>query len=202
MLSTLTTFLVVVDPIGTIPVFIAATRGLPSQDQRHIALQAVFFAALILLFFVLFGQIIITSIGIDLASFQLAGGVILFIFALNMVFGDGKPAEEIKELTAFKKREISIFPLAIPSIASPGAMLAAVTLTDNRDYSFWQQTVTTGLLLSVLLLTLLLLIAAAPINRLIGMSGAALVSRVMGIILAAFAVESIVESARILAATF
>jgi multiple antibiotic resistance protein len=202
MLSKLTTFFVVIDPIGTIPVFIAATKGFSAAHQRSIAFRATFVAALVLLFFVLFGQPIISSIGVDLASFQLAGGLILFVFALTMIFGEGKPAEELKELSVHTRRALAIFPIAIPSIASPGAMLTAVTLTNNHDYSLLQQVETTAMLLCVLFLTLVLLLAAAQFNRLIGLSGAELISRVMGVILAAFAVETVVEAVRALALTF
>lgn len=202
LLNEFITFFVVIDPIGTIPVFIAATSGLSAAHRRHVAYQAITISAIILLFFVMFGEAIIRAIGINITSFELAGGVIIFIFAISMIFGDSKPAEEMKELTESERRQLAIHPLAIPSIAGPGSMLAAVTLTENQGYSIAQQAVTTGMLLSVLLLTLVLLLLAGPVNRLIGMSGAAVISRIMGIILAAFAVETIVDALRVLLLTF
>ncbi len=85
---------VVVDPIGTIPVFIAVTAGLTAANQRLVALKAVFIATLVLLFFIVAGQLLIEAIDIRLEAFQLAGGIVLFIFAMTMIFGDGKPARE------------------------------------------------------------------------------------------------------------
>ena len=196
------TFFVVIDPIGTIPVFIAATSGFSAADQRHIAFQAVCIAAAILLFFVLAGQIVIEALGVDLTSFELAGGLILFLFALTMIFGEGKPAEELKEITASVKRQVAIYPIASPSIASPGAMLAAITFTSNQNHSVMEQVVITGTLFSVLLLTLALLLLASPLNKLIGLSGATVISRIMGVILAAFAVDTIINALRKLPATF
>ena len=202
LLNEFITFFVVIDPIGTIPVFIAATCGLSPAHRRHVAYQAIGVSAVILLFFVAFGEAIIRAIGINLSSFELAGGLIIFIFATMMIFGDSKPVEEMKELTASERRQLAVHPLAIPSIAGPGSMLAAVTLTDNEGYSLAQQAITTGTLLCVLLLTLILLLLAGPVNRVIGLSGAAVISRIMGIILAAFAVETVVDALHALQKTF
>ena len=146
-------------------------------------------SALILTFFVVAGEIVLTAIEIPLAAFQIAGGIVLFLFALTMIFGDSKPEEEIQMLS--KVNETAVFPLAVPSLASPGAMLAAVLLTENSRYSLLEQTVTTVSMLCVLLVAMVLMLAASMVHRLIGDSGASIISRVMGLILASVAVSNV-----------
>ena len=184
------TLFVVIDPIGTLPVFLFATTGVPAHLHRRFALRAVGIAALVLLGFLVAGQLLLETLGLRLGSFQIAGGIVLFLFALTMVFGEAKPAREIEEA---ERDHLSgaVFPLAMPSIASPGAMLAIVILTDNHRHSIEEQAVTAALLLAVLAITLALLLLAGPIQRVIGASGASVVSRVMGIVLATVAVDSV-----------
>ena len=184
------TLFVVIDPIGTIPVYLYAVRTVPPRLHRRFALRAVTIATLVLLLFLVGGQLVLETLGLRLGSFQIAGGIILFLFALTMIFGESKPAREIEEAER-DHLEGAVFPLAMPSIASPGAMLAVVILTRNESNSMAEQTVTAGLLVLVLLLTLVLLLAAGSILRLIGSTGASVISRVMGIILATIAVDAI-----------
>ena len=184
-------FFTVIDPIGSVPVFIAATRGHDTSAQRRIAQRAVLFATGILLFFMVAGEVIIHAIDISLASFQIAGGIVLFLFALTMIFGESKPEEEMKLLR--DENETAIFPLAVPSIASPGAMLAAVLLTDNQKHSFIDQVITAGIMLIVLAIAFVMLLAAAQIHKFIGASGASIISRVMGLILSAVAIDNILR---------
>ena len=181
---------VVVDPIGTVPVFIAVTASLSVADRRRVAVRAAITSAAILLAFILVGQILLEALDISLISFQIAGGLVLFLFALQMIFGPGKPERDLAEAPEHPQ-DIAIFPLAVPSLASPGAMLAVVVLTDNNRYSIAEQAVTTGLMLLVILAALLLMLWANFINRLIGVSGANILSRVMGLILAAVAVDHV-----------
>ena len=178
-------FFAVVDPIGTIPIFIAATAGHDSPSKRMIAVKSVLAATGVLIFFIVAGELILNAMNIPLSAFQTAGGIILFLFALTMIFGDGKPADEIKLVD--NVNETAIFPLAIPSIASPGAMLAAVLLTENAQFNIVQQIQITSVLLLVLLITFLLMLLASKIHRFIGNSGASVISRVMGLILASLA---------------
>ena len=187
--ATFITFFAVVDPIGTVPVFIAATRGFDERARRRIAVMATLAAAGILLFFVVAGELILTAMSIPLSAFQIAGGIVLFLFALTMIFGESKPEEEVRLAT--DHHETAIFPLAVPSIASPGAMLAAVLLTENTRYSIGEQAQTYAVLLVVLILTCVLMLLAGPINRLIGASGASVVSRVMGLILSSVAMTNL-----------
>ncbi|MEE9367737.1 MAG: MarC family protein [Pontiella sp.] len=190
-ISTFVFFFAVIDPIGTVPVFIAVTRGHDAAMKRKIALRATLISAVVLLFFVIAGELILTSIKIPLSAFQIAGGIVLFLFALSMIFGESKPEEELK-LTE-NGTEKAVFPLAVPSIASPGAMLAAVLLTENHRYSLFEQVQTTGIMFLVLLLVLVVLFASTLIHRFIGNSGASIISRIMGLILSSVAVSSVLE---------
>jgi multiple antibiotic resistance protein len=189
LIATFIFFFAVIDPIGTVPVFIAVTSRFEDQIKRKIAVKATLVSAAILLFFVVAGEVILTAIEIPLSAFQIAGGIVLFLFALSMIFGESKPEEELKMTNT--GTETAIFPLAIPSIASPGAMLAAVLLTENSQYNLWEQAKTAAIMLSVLLIVLVLLFAASWIHRLIGNSGASIISRVMGLILSSVAVSSV-----------
>lgn len=184
------TLLVVIDPVGTIPVYLFAVASVPAHLHRRFALRAVAIATLVLLAFLVGGQVVLETLGLRLGSFQIAGGVILFLFALSMIFGDSKPQSEIAEA---ERDHLSgaVFPLAMPSIASPGAMLAIVILTENSSNTLAEQATTAGLLVLVLALTLCLLLAATYVHRLIGDTGASVISRVMGIILATIAVDAI-----------
>ncbi len=193
-LSTFIFLFAVIDPIGTIPVFIAVTSRFDKKEKRKIAFMATLYSAIILLFFIIAGEVILTAIDIPLTAFQIAGGIILFLFALTMIFGDSKPDEEIKNSSG--KDETAIFPLAVPSIASPGAMLAAVLLTDNSSYNIWEQVQTSVVVIAVLLITLTFMLLASYIHRFIGNSGAGIISRVMGMILASVAVSNVLAGFR------
>jgi multiple antibiotic resistance protein len=189
IVATFITFFAVVDPIGTVPVFIAVTSHFDEKAKSRIALTASVAAAGILLFFVVAGELILTAMSIPLSAFQIAGGIVLFLFALTMIFGESTPDEELR--LAHDHHETAIFPLAVPSIASPGAMLAAVLLTENDRFSIVEQAQTFLVLLAVLIVAYVLMLLAGQINRLIGNSGASVVSRVMGLILASVAMTNL-----------
>ena len=186
---------VVIDPIGTIPVFVAVTAGIAPAERLRVALLAALVAAGVLMFFLIAGQFLIDALGIRLPAFQIAGGLVLFLFALTMIFGDSKPEAETQgEGPKSQQGSPAIFPLAVPSLASPGAMLAIVLLTDNNRFSIPEQAVTAGIMLSVVAVAYPLMLAAGPILKVIGISGAAIVSRVMGMILAAVAVDNVIAA--------
>ncbi|WP_322866913.1 MarC family protein [Aquicoccus sp. G2-2] len=186
------TLFVVIDPIGTLPVFYFASQGVPEHLHWRLASRAVLVAAVVLLLFLIGGQVMIEAVGLRLGSFQIAGGIVLFLFALTMIFGEPKAMREIEEAERDHMAG-AVFPLAMPSIASPGALLAVVILTDNHGHSIPDQAVTGFLLLLVLLITLALLLVATRLKRVIGQTGANAISRVMGIILATVAVDSILN---------
>ena len=181
-------FFAVIDPIGTVPVFVALTRQYDEAAKKRIARIAVLASAAILIFFVAAGELLLGAMGIPLSAFQIAGGIILFLFAMMMIFGESKPEEELKLIDS--QSETAIFPLAVPSIAGPGAMLAAVLMTEKTKFGFWEQTQTAGVMLSVLVLCYICFMFSMPINRVIGKGGASLISRVMGVILASLATSN------------
>lgn len=191
LIATFIFFFAVIDPVGTIPVFIAVTKGFSEKEKRKIAIKAILISAGVLLFFIAVGELILNAINIPLQAFEIAGGIVLFIFAMTMIFGPGKPEEEKKMINSIS--ETAIYPLAMPSIASPGAMLAAVLLTENSKFNIWEQLQTSLVMLAVLIIVLLFMLGAAKIHRFIGDSGASIISRVMGLILASVAIASILE---------
>lgn len=186
--ATFIVFFAVIDPIGTVPVFIAVTSHFDEAAKRKIALIAILTSALILTLFVAVGEFLLAALAIPLPAFQIAGGIVLFLFALSMIFGESKPDEEVR--LAEDQHETAIYPLAVPSIAGPGAMLAAVLMTDNSRFSVIEQAQTVVVMLLVLFLVYVLMIASNWINSLIGKSGASVISRVMGLILSAVAVTN------------
>ena len=188
-------FFAVIDPIGTLPVFIAVTSSFDSGVKKKIAIRAALFSAAILIFFVIAGEIILTALEIPLAAFQIAGGLVLLIFALTMIFGESKPDQELKLVD--RAGETAIYPLSVPSIASPGAMLAAVMLTENHRYSYLEQALTMTAMLLVLAIVLLFMLTASYIHRIIGNSGAGIISRVMGLILASVAIANMLDGLKV-----
>ncbi|EOD77416.1 Multiple antibiotic resistance protein marC [Grimontia indica] len=201
MLSALITQFVVlwavIDPIGSVPVYLSQTSHMTEKQRRIVALKAVGIATLILLFFLIAGQFLLEAMQIPLPAFQAAGGLVLLLFALSMIFGESKPDQETKlcshSLSHSDLAEAAVYPLAVPSIASPGAMMAIVMLTDNHRFAVMEQVVTAGIMLLVLIVTLLLLFSAGFIHRIIGRVGASIISRVMGLILAAVATSNLLQ---------
>jgi len=184
----------VIDPIGSVPVYLSQTQRLTLKQRRAVALKAVAIATGVLLFFLIAGQLLLEAMQIPLPAFQAAGGLVLLLFALTMIFGESKPEQEQKiseEVCSKQLSDLAVYPLAIPSIASPGAMMAIVMLTDNHRYSLIDQSITAGVMVLVLVITLLLLLGATKIQKVIGNVGAAIISRVMGLILAAVAVNNL-----------
>lgn len=184
-------FFAVIDPLGSVPVYLEATKQFNRRSKRRIAIKATGIAMAILFFFILVGQYIMEGMHITLPAFQISGGVILFLFALTMVFGEGKPEEEKHLIKDYN--HVTVFPIAIPSIASPGAILAVVLLTDNHVYGFWQQMETAIAVFMVLITTCILLLWATRIQDKIGETGIIVISKIMGLILASFAIQSILS---------
>jgi multiple antibiotic resistance protein len=179
---------VTIDPIGTVALFVALTAGATADERTRIAQKAVVVAGAVLLGFLVAGQILLSELGVRLVSFQVAGGVILFLFGLQMVFGTGVAAEQPAE----RNRDVAVFPLALPAIASPGAIMAVVLLTDNHRQSITQQALTAAVLLIVLALTWLALRVSRPIYAALGSTGSNVLIRVLGLVLASLAAEQVI----------
>jgi multiple antibiotic resistance protein len=180
-----------IDPIGNVALFVGLTVSLTRAERHRTALRAVFYATVILVVAMTAGQVVLDAIGIHMHSLKVAGGVILFLFGLQMLFGkmdartSGSPEEG---------RDLAVFPLAMPSIAGPGAMMAAIVLTDNDVYTVPERIETGVVLVVVLLISYVLLLFSDAILRVIGRHGASILVRVMGLILCSLAVEIVLTA--------
>ena len=190
-LSEFVTLFIVVNPIGTLPVFLAVTKGFDAAAQRKVALVAVLASFGVLVLFIIGGGFLLEKLGISLRSFQIAGGIVLFLVALDMVRGASQAPEGG---SGDKATAVAIYPLAIPKLAGPGTMLTVVLLTDDHRFDLVQLSLTTGVLAVVLAITLGALLLAVPLSRLIGDAGASIIGRVMGMILVALAVHTILSA--------
>ncbi|MEC8010113.1 MAG: MarC family protein [Pseudomonadota bacterium] len=178
-----------IDPIGTMAVFVSVTAGLSQQERQRAAVRTVFYAGMVLIGSIIIGQILLTAMGIRLISLQLGGGIILFLFGLQMIFGASQ--QKLKE---DPDHDVAVFPLAIPGTATPGAILAVILLTDNHIYSIPTQIGTAVITLSILGITWLLLCFSEKILQIIGHAGASILTKVMGMILAALSVELVMNA--------
>jgi len=182
-----------IDPIGNVALFAGLTAALTKTERHRTALKAVFFATLILIGAGTVGQVILDAIGIHMHSLKVAGGIILFLFGVQMLFGKMDSKTE-KSPSPEEGRDLAVFPLAVPSIAGPGAMMAVIVLTDNDVYTIPQRIETGFVLLLVLFITYLFLLFSDAILRVIGRQGASVLVRVMGLILCSLAVEIVLTA--------
>ncbi|HEY6785561.1 MAG TPA: MarC family protein [Gemmatimonadales bacterium] len=181
-----------IDPIGTVLVFAVVSEGMSVVARRRLAGRAVVIAGVALVGFLVLGQVGLAAMHVSLTSFQIAGGVFLFLFGAQMTLTDftshlAGPEE------GRGARDPAVFPLAIPAIASPGALLAVVVLTENTRYSTVHQALTAGVLVAILGLTYLALRWSTHLMRWLGRTGGAALIRILGMILAALAVEMLIE---------
>ena len=184
------TLFAVLDPTAAIPVFLTVTAGLSRKRSLLVAAYAVSIAFLVLFFFIAVGQFLLEALKIPMASFQLAGSLVLLLFGLKLVLG--QVSEEAAAVSRDAKPiERAIFPLAIPCIAGAGAMLTVVLLTDNRVRSLGEQVTTTGILVLCLAIIFCILAASTFIFRMIGRPGIEILSRVSGLVLASIGVNGI-----------
>ena len=185
---------VVIEPVNVVSVFLAVTGEMSPKLRVGVAVKAIAVAAAVLLFFILAGQLLLEALGVDVVAFQLAGGIVLFLMALSLIFGRLTAREEPGGNVEAMANELAVFPIGIPAIAGPGTMLAVVLLTDNHRFSLGQQAITAAVLGLVLLITLAMLIGAQQVHRVIGKAGAGVISRVTGLILTAIAANNILEA--------
>lgn len=192
--SAFVTFLVVIDPPGCAPVFAALTRNATAAHRRAMAFRSVLIAAGILLFFALLGRDLLAALGVSLSAFRISGGIMLFLIAIDMVFEKRTERREnrAEEVAASEPEDISVFPMAIPMIAGPGSIASAMLLTARADGAA-ETAVVLGALLATLVLTLLCLLAAGPLMRLLGHKMEAMITRLLGVILAALAVQFVLD---------
>ena len=190
------TFFATISPIDLAAIFAALTAGATPEHRRMMAIRATLIAAGILLVFALAGNTLLSSIGISLAALRTAGGILLLLIAIEMVFArssGGRSATEEEKTEAAGKQDISVFPLATPLIAGPGAMGAAILLMANASGDVLLQSAVIAAMLTVLFLTAASLLLAGQIQRFLGVTGMHVVTRVMGILLSALAVQFIFD---------
>ena len=196
--SALVTFLVIIDPPGCAPIFASLTRGTSPANRRAMAIRSSVIAWAVLMFFALLGKPMLQALGISLASFRIAGGVMLFMIALDMVFERRTQRREQRAQSIEGTPEaddISVFPMAIPMISGPGSIASAMLWVSRADDAAQVATVLAAITV-VILITLLCLLAAGPLMRLIGERIEAMITRILGVILAALAAQFIVDGLR------
>jgi len=193
-ISSFITFFVIIDPPGCAPIYAGLTGDASSAQRRSMAIRAVGVATTILLVFALFGEELLKGLGIELASFQIAGGIMLFLIALEMVFEKRTQRREDRAAAVALEEveDVSIFPMAMPMIAGPGS-IASVMLLMGGSNGLNQSLVVFAALGSVLLITLAALIAAGPLMRLMGHKMEAVITRLLGVLLAALAVQFVID---------
>jgi len=195
-LTTFVTLFVVIDPVGIAPLFVGLTPGQPNAARRRIARHAVVIAAGVLIAFALGGQWLLNAMGIGLPAFRIAGGILLLLLAIDMVMA--RPSG-LRTMTPREGEEsshaadVTVFPLAIPLIAGPGAMTSIVLMMGEAGGALEAQALVLGLTLVVLALTLACLWAASRLMRLLGTIGVNVITRVFGIVTAALAVQFVVD---------
>ena len=186
------TLFLVVNPFGSLPIFVAATAAMAPAERERVARRASLIAAGILITFIAVGEIVLDGMGVELPSFRVAGGIVLLLIALRRVLHD----DSAPAAGSAAGQDVAVFPLATPMLAGPGAIIAAVLLTDNNSFTIAEQAVTAGVVLAIFLTTYVVFRAASAVQGLIGRTGASIMSRVFGLILAALAVQSILEGLR------
>jgi MarC family membrane protein len=192
--SALVTFLVVIDPPGCAPIFAGLTKDATPVHRRAMAVRAVLVASGILLFFGLLGEDLLRALGISLSAFRIAGGIMLFLIALEMVFEKRTERRESRaqEVSARETEDISVFPMAIPMIAGPGS-IASVMLLVARSDGLTETLAVFAALAATLILTLAALLAAGPLMKLLGHKMEAMITRILGVILAALAAQFVID---------
>jgi multiple antibiotic resistance protein len=202
VISALVTLLVVVDPVGLVPTFIGITHGLPSSARRSVALRASVIAAIVLIGAALIGEWLLRTLSISLPAFRIAGGLLLFSIASEMVFGlrTQRQSQTAEQAIDERVRNIAAFPLAIPLMAGPGAITATVLLAGRSQGDLTKLTLLIGVIVAVVLVCVVAFLLAERIARLFGTTGNIVLSRLLGVLLAALAVQFVVDGVRALIA--
>jgi multiple antibiotic resistance protein len=196
--SAFITLFVVIDPPGCAPIYASLTHGASAAQRRSMAVRAVFVAGLILIIFALFGEQLLGALHIELDSFRIAGGIMLFVIAIDMVFEKRTQRREEraqKIIDTPETEDVSIFPMAMPMIAGPGSIASIMLLVSQND-GLDRALVVLGALGAVLAVTLAALIAAGPLMRVLGEKTEAVITRLLGVLLAALAAQFVIDGLR------
>jgi multiple antibiotic resistance protein len=192
--SQFVTLSAVLNPATTIPVFLHSAHGLSRPQGRRIAVYSAALSFIVLLFCVVFFELLLDAMHIPLSSFQLAGSLVLLIYALHMVFDQIKTDDSQDLNTSQGLVARAVYPLTVPGIAGPGTMMTVVLLTENHRQSFFDQMQTVGIVAFCLAVIALIFLAAEPINRMLGRGGINIITRVMGLILSSIALTNAVAA--------
>ena len=195
----LATFFATIGPFDVAAMFAALTAGKTAQQRRSIAIRGTAIALFILFTFALIGELLLAKLGISLAALRTAGGILLLLIGIDMVFArssGGVSTTDEEETEAISKADISVFPLATPLIAGPGAMGAAILLMADQQGNVAGQAVVIGSILAIVLLTLVSMLLAGKIQHLLGVTGMQVIARVMGVLLSALAVQFLFDGIR------
>lgn len=194
LITAFATLFVVIDPPGLVPLFIALTQGMDDGHRRKMALRACIIAAILLTAFGLAGETVLGFIGISMPAFRIAGGILLFLTALDMLFERRTQRREGQQPDP--NHDPSVFPLATPLIAGPGAIASMILLVGKSGPGFGGKAAVLGLMLLMMLATYLFLLASPPIERMLGRTGTIVITRLLGMLLAALSVQFVIDGVR------
>ncbi|MBL8646706.1 MAG: MarC family protein [Sphingosinicella sp.] len=196
-ISALATLFVVIDPPGCAPIYSSLTAGASAQQRRSMAIRSVLVAAAVLLFFAFLGKGMLAALGISLDAFRIAGGILLFLIASEMVFEKRteRRNSRAQEVASKEIEDVSVFPMAIPMLAGPGSIASVMLLTSQAN-GWAERSVVLAALGIVLASTLVALLAAGPLMRFLGDKLEAMITRLLGVILAALAAQYVIDGIR------
>lgn len=194
LITAFATLFVVIDPPGLVPLFIALTQGMSPAQRRRMALRACIIATLLLALFGLAGETVLGFIGISMPAFRIAGGMLLFFTAFDMLFERRTQRREGQH--ADPDHDPSVFPLATPLIAGPGAIASMILLTGQAGGGWIGAAAVLGLMALMMLATFVFLLAAPPIEKMMGRTGVVVVTRLLGMLLAALSVQFVIDGIR------
>ena len=194
LITAFATLFVVIDPPGLVPLFIALTQGMDAAHRKALAQRACIIAAVLLTLFGLFGETLLEFIGISMPAFRIAGGILLFLTALDMLFERRTQRREGQQPDPH--HDPSVFPLATPLIAGPGAIATMILLMGQAGTDWSLRLAVLGLLYGMILATFLFLLASAPLERLLGRTGTVVITRLLGMLLAALSVQFVIDGVR------
>lgn len=197
LITAFVTLFVIIDPIGLLPVFVALTQGMTAAHRRTIAIRACVTAVALLSLFTFFGEAVLGFVGISMPAFRIAGGILLFLTALDMLFERRKKrrASQADEADEDDGHDPSVFPLAIPLLAGPGAIASVILLSGQMPG--WQGSlIVIGVMISVLLIVLMMFLASGLFERVLGETGITVVTRLLGMLLAALSVQFVLDGLR------
>ena len=194
-LTVFATLFVIIDPIGLTPIFVALTQGQPAAQRRAVALRSLLIAAFVLTLFALLGEAVLGFVGISMAAFRISGGLLLFLTALEMLF-ERRTKRREDQAEEEPHPDPSVFPLATPLIAGPGSIATMILLTGESSADWGQIAVIILIMLGVLAMTMLFFLTSGLLERALGRTGINVVTRLLGMLLAALSVQFVLDGLR------